>query len=114
MFIKKEGEIIEKDFLGGVEGEERRTTVVKGLSHSLDSGSPINTEDMTKVSSDEDSKVPMEGSEMELFEEKVEEVYSDANADGFQLDFISKIRKTGDQLRRNFLSRLAYEKIWLT
>lgn len=51
---------------------------------------------------------------MDMFDEKVEEIYTNPEADGFQLDFISKIQKTGDQIRRNFLSRLAYERIWLT
>jgi hypothetical protein len=29
------------------------------------------------------------------------------------LDFIQKVR-TGDNIRRNFLSKLTYQKIWLT
>ena len=33
--------------------------------------------------------------------------------EGFRLDELSKDR-TGDKLRKNLLSRLTYEKIWLT
>ena len=34
-------------------------------------------------------------------------------ADGFSLDFIQKNR-TNDKIRQNFLSRLTYQKVWLT
>ena len=34
-------------------------------------------------------------------------------AEGYSLDFISKNR-TNDNIRRNFLSKLTYQKIWLT
>ena len=34
-------------------------------------------------------------------------------ADGFSLDFIHKNR-TGDNIRRNFLSKLTYQKVWLS
>ena len=34
-------------------------------------------------------------------------------SDGYSLDFIQKNR-TGDNIRRNFLSKLTYQKIWLT
>ena len=34
-------------------------------------------------------------------------------AEGFCLDFIQKNR-TNDSIRRNFLSKLTYQKIWLT
>ena len=35
------------------------------------------------------------------------------DSDGYSLDFISKNR-TNDNIRRNFLSKLTYQKIWLT
>ena len=35
------------------------------------------------------------------------------DSDGYSLDFISKNR-TNDSIRRNFLSKLTYQKIWLT
>ena len=34
-------------------------------------------------------------------------------SDGFSLDFIQKNR-TNDNIRRNFLSKLTYQKVWLT
>jgi hypothetical protein len=34
-------------------------------------------------------------------------------SDGYSLDVIQKVR-TGDQIRKNFLSKLTYQKIWLT
>jgi hypothetical protein len=33
---------------------------------------------------------------MDIFEEKLEEVFTDANSDGYELDFISKVSKTND------------------
>jgi hypothetical protein len=39
--------------------------------------------------------------------------FATPDADGFSLDFISKNR-TNDSIRRNFLSKLTYQKIWLT
>lgn len=45
MFIKKEGEVIEKGFLGGVENiEERRTTVVNKNSDDKLPGIDTSTE----------------------------------------------------------------------
>lgn len=34
-------------------------------------------------------------------------------SDGFSLDYIQKFR-TGDTIRRNFLSKLTYQKVWLS
>lgn len=47
---------------------------------------------------------------MQIPEQKLAE---DNRQDGFRLDNLSKDR-TGDKLRKNLLSRLTYEKIWLT
>lgn len=41
------------------------------------------------------------------------ETFQTDESEGFKLDFISKVR-TGDNIRRNFLSKLTYQKIWLT
>ena len=45
--------------------------------------------------------------------EQVIESFVVPEADGFALDFIQKSR-TGDNIRRNYLSKLTYKKIWLT
>ncbi len=45
--------------------------------------------------------------------EKLEDTFTTTESEGFSLDFIQKIR-TGDQIRKNFLSKLTYQKIWLT
>lgn len=42
-----------------------------------------------------------------------EQQQEDDRQEGFRLDNFSKDR-TGDKLRKNLLSRLTYEKIWLT
>lgn len=39
--------------------------------------------------------------------------FATPESDGYSLDFISKNR-TNDNIRRNFLSKLTYQKIWLT
>lgn len=45
--------------------------------------------------------------------EKVYESFITPESEGFALDFIQKER-TLDKIRRNYMSRLAYQKIWLT
>lgn len=51
--------------------------------------------------------------EQNLAKEQVIETFLLPDSDGFALDFIQKNR-TGDNIRRNFLSKLTYQKIWLT
>ncbi len=43
----------------------------------------------------------------------VEDSFQTEESDGFSLDYIQKVR-TGDNIRKNFLSKLTYQKIWLT
>ena len=47
--------------------------------------------------------------------EKIEllDTFVAADSDGFSLDFVSKTRNV-DTMRRNYLSKLAYQKVWLT
>ncbi len=46
-------------------------------------------------------------------EETMIESFVIPESEGFSLDFIQKNR-TDDKMRRNFLSRLTYQKVWLT
>jgi hypothetical protein len=46
-------------------------------------------------------------------EETMIESFVLPESEGFSLDFIQKNR-TNDKIRRNFLSRLTYQKVWLT
>lgn len=48
-----------------------------------------------------------------LEELQVQQSFSLPEAEGFSLDYYQKAR-TGDNIRRNYLSKLAYQKIWLT
>ena len=50
---------------------------------------------------------------MNDIKEQIFESFVCPESEGFALDFIQKVR-TGDNIRRNFLSRLTYQKVWLT
>ena len=74
--------------------------------------------DLTQIDlqgNEEENKKAMIGDETQPQEIKaVEEPVQEENRqDGFRLDQLSKDR-TGNKLRMNLLSKLSYEKIWLT
>ena len=46
-------------------------------------------------------------------EETMYESFVLPESEGFSLDFIQKNR-TGDTIRRNFMSKLTYKNVWLT
>lgn len=52
-------------------------------------------------------------SETGAVKEQLVASFISADSKGFSLDFIQRIR-TSDNIRRNFLSKLTYQKIWLT
>lgn len=82
------------------------------------------------MSDDEDNKIEIiEGNPENMYEmptmkplndkqgvEDVERLYDSfalPDSDGFSLDFIHKVR-TNDHIRRNYMSKLTYQKVWLT
>lgn len=78
------------------------------------------TDDVPFFGSQDDNNLVLESeqstrkeSDVELVKEAVEDRFTTPDSEGFSLDFVSKYR-TGDQIRKNFLSKLTYQKIWLT
>jgi hypothetical protein len=64
-------------------------------------------EEMSKEKLEEDSKA-QEGTAVTVYDS-----FATPESDGYSLDFMQKNR-TNDSIRRNFLSKLTYQKIWLT
>ncbi len=69
--------------------------------------------DTNKITEEGDIKqeTPTEDTENEKIE--LLDTFVAADSDGFSLDFVSKTRNV-DTMRRNYLSKLAYQKVWLT
>lgn len=65
------------------------------------------------VDQEEENKKAMIGGDQPQQIENDPQNQEDDRQEGFRLDQFSKDR-TGDKLRKNLLSRLTYEKIWLT